>query len=183
MINYDLPKELEVAGKMMKIRYDYRAILDCIVILNTDELDERERIIAFLTVFYENPDEIEDVNEALTKAMSFISNGTDGNDTHAKLMDWEHDFPMIIAPINRVLGKEIRELPELHWWSFLEAYREVGECYWSNVVSIRVKKKKGKKLEKWEQEFYKNNKKDIDLPVKYSQEEDDLFAKLWGEIQ
>lgn len=183
MINYTLPKTLEVSGKDLAIRYDYRAILDCISILNADDLNESEKAISFLTVFYVNPEEIEDYEEAIKKAMEFISNGTDDNKTNKSYMDWEHDFKMIVSPISRVIGKDVREIPEYHWWSFLGAYMEIGECYWSNVISIRVKRSKGKKLEKWEQEFYQNNKNDIDLPIKYSQEEDDLFSKLWGQIE
>lgn len=183
MIDYTLPKVLEVAGKELSIRYDWRAILDCIVILNAEDLDEREKAVAFLEVFYVNPEEIEDYEEAIKKAMAFISNGTDDNQSKKEYMNWEHDFPMIIAPISRVAGKDIRELPELHWWSFLGYFMEIGECYWSSVVSIRVKKSNGKKLEKWEQEFYREHKKDIDLHLKYSKQEDDLFAELWGQIQ
>ena len=48
---------------------------------------------------------------------------------------------------------------------------EIGEGTFATVVSIRDKKAKGKKLEDWEREFYKENKTLIDLDVKYSEEE------------
>lgn len=182
MIDYSLPTTLNIAGKDLAIRYDYRAILDCMEILRADDLDERERTIAFLEVFYENAEEIEDLNEAIKKAIAFISNGTDDNDTHREYMRWDHDFKFIVSPVNKVLGTEIRSLPELHWWTFLGAFREIGECYFQNIVSIRHKKMKHQKLEKWEQEFYRDNQRDIDLPVKYKKNEENLLSMLWDGV-
>ena len=46
----------------------------------------------------------------------------------------------------------------LHWWTFLGAYMEIGESLFSQILSVRMKKAKGKKLEDWEREFYKENK-------------------------
>lgn len=54
---------------------------------------------------------------------------------------------------------------------FLGAYMEIGESLFSQILSVRMKKAKGKKLEDWEREFYKENKTLIDLDVKYSEEE------------
>ena len=48
---------------------------------------------------------------------------------------------------------------------------EIGESLFSNVVSIRQKKAKGQPLEKWEKEYYKENKALIDLKEKYTEEE------------
>ena len=87
------------------------------------------------------------------------------------VMDWEHDAPVIIPSVNRVLGKEIRAMQYLHWWTFLGAYMEIGESLFSQILSVRMKKAKRKKLEDWEREFYKENKTLIDLDVKYSEEE------------
>ena len=42
----------------------------------------------------------------------------------------------------------------------------IGEGLFSNIVRIRHKKAKGKKLEKYEQEFYKENKSLIDFETK-----------------
>ena len=65
-------------------------------------------------------------------------------------MDGEQDFPFIVGPVNRVLGKEIRSLKYLHWWSFLSAYTEIGDCTFQKIVSIRSKRAKGMRLEKGE---------------------------------
>jgi hypothetical protein len=56
---------------------------------------------------------------------------------------------------------------------------EIGECTFSNIVSIREKKIKGKKLEKYEQEFYRENRKLIDLPHKLTAEEEEFLNSDW----
>jgi hypothetical protein len=51
----------------------------------------------------------------------------------------------------------------LHWWTFLGAYMEIGECYFQQVVGIRSKKANGKRLDKSDEEFYRKHKADVDL--------------------
>ena len=100
------------------------------------------------------------------------------------LMDWEQDAALIIPAVNRVAGHEVRAEKYIHWWTFLGYYMEIGESAFSQVVSIRQKKAKGKPLEKWEQEYYRENKRLIDLRTKYTHEEceerDRLNALLQG---
>lgn len=48
---------------------------------------------------------------------------------------------------------------------------EIGEGLFSSVISIRNKKAKGEKLEKYERTFYRENKKLIDFEKRYSEEE------------
>ena len=56
---------------------------------------------------------------------------------------------------------------------------EIGECTFSTVVSIRSKRAKGKKLDKWEEEFYRENRKMIDLPQKLTAEEQEFLNSDW----
>ena len=65
------------------------------------------------------------------------------------MMDWEQDSAVIIPAVNKVLGKEIRSMPYCHWWTFLGAYMEIGDGVYQQILQIRQKKLKGKKLEKW----------------------------------
>ena len=104
-------------------------------------------------------------------------------------MDWEQDFNYIIAPINRVLGKEIREIPYdfdantggLHWWTFMSAYMEIGgDCMFSQIVSIRDKQARGKKLEKYEREWLRRNADIVNLKQKFTGKENELFHEWMG---
>lgn len=166
---YDLPTALFVGGEMKKIRSDYRAVLDICAALSDPELNDRDKAAVMLTILYEDPQAaMADPEEAVKQALWFIGGGDEAQDARPrpKLMDWEQDFPVLVGAINRVAGTEIRALPYLHWWTFISYYMEIGECSFAQIVAIRNKKARGKKLEKWEQDYYKDNKSLIDFKRK-----------------
>ena len=190
-MTYELPKSVSIRGKKLDIRSDFRAVLDIIAALNDPELSEQEKLAAAIEIFFINPEDIphDGGQEAANAVMWFISGGTEdtGCKTARKVMDWEQDLSYIIAPVNRVLGCEIRERDYLHWWTFLSAYYEIGECVFSNIVSLRIKKSKGKKLETWEKDFYRENKSMIDLKERVSsaqlEKEHDIIEKIFAQNQ
>ena len=184
---WDLPTSVEIDGVSYKIRNDcdFRVVLDCIVALNDNELTDEEKIYCALFIFYEEFEEMQNkanVEIAIKEMFKIINYGEEQDKeepSKPKLMDWEHDFKVLVAPINRVLGCEIRLAKYLHWYTFLSGYYEIGECQFSTIVSIRNKRLKGKKLEKWEQDFYKENKKMIDLPQNLTEEEQEWLDNDW----
>lgn len=176
----------------MPIRSDFRAVLDCVQIMSDREIDDRERTLLLLEVFYdtwlEQVDEEtvaehgwweirqEDYQEAVDRAFWFIGGGKEApSSKKPKLMDWEQDFSLIAAPVNRVLGFDCRDVPYLHWWSFLAAYNEIGDCLFAQVVGIRRKKSKGQKLDKSEQAFASENPDLVNFKVKTTASEDAVF--------
>ena len=172
---WDFPTSLNIGGVDYEIRTDFRAVLDLLTALNDKELhDEDEKIEAYiksrivLEIMFPQCDDIpeEYIQEAIDKVADFIDMGIADNGKKVKTMDWEQDAPILIPAINKVLNKEIRAEKYVHWWTFLGAYMEIGESLFSSVVNIRLKKAKGKKLEKYEQEFYKENKSLIDFETK-----------------
>ena len=187
-MKYGLPKYVEIDGSEHEIRYDYRVILEIIEALNDPELDDQERALALLQIFYVNLDEITDYDEAVQACFKFINGGKEEHTSkkHSRVMDWEQDFPIIVAPINRVLGYEIRSIEYdienntggLHWWTFLSAYMEIGDCLYAQIVRIREMRAKGKPLDKSDREFYRKNRDLIDRKRHYTEEENDL-VKQW----
>lgn len=172
---WDFPTSLNIGGKEYDIRTDFRAVLDLLTALNDEELtDENPQIEAYmksrviLEIMFPNCDDIpvEHIQEAIDKVSDFIDMGIADGTKKYKTMDWEQDAPILIPAINKVLNTEVRAEKYLHWWTFLGAYMEIGESLFTNVVSIRLKKAKGKKLEKHEQEFYKENRSLIDFESK-----------------
>ena len=181
---YDLPKTLEVCGTEYEIRSDFREILDILEVLNDLELKEQERGILALLFFYPQFEEMppECYQEAIEQCFWFINGGeheTQTDKNPPRLMDWQQDFQYIIAPVNRVIGHEIRADAYFHWWTFLSAYMEIGECTFAQIVHIRDAKNRGKKLDASDREWYQKNRKLVDLKTKYTSEEENLL-KLWG---
>lgn len=179
---WELPTSVEVGGIMRDIRWDYRAALDVCVALSDPEFSNEDRALALLQILYPDWEEIspQDLQEAVTKGLWFLNGGSDEEPTRKapKLMDWEQDFQMIVSPINRVIGREIREPTPLHWWTFLSAYYEIGDCLFAQVVRIREKKARGKQLDKAEREWYRNNRELVDFKTTYTQAEQDLLEQF-----
>lgn len=188
---WNFPTSLNIGGVEYEIRTDYRVILDLLMALNDPELSDSDKKMSaymksrvILEIMFPDWDNIpqEHIQEALDKVSEFIDMGIGDDSKKPKTMDWEQDAPIIIPSINKVLNKEIRAEKYMHWWTFLGAYMEIGEGLFSNIIHIRQKKAKGKKLEKWEQEFYKENKSLIDFQhkEKRSNEEKEMLRDYFG---
>lgn len=170
----ELPTSINVGGKDEPIRTDYRDILNIFSAFNDEELSREEKVLVCLRIFYINIDDI-DINlyeEAYNKAVIFMDQGRENNGTpEPKLMDWEQDENLIFPAVNKVAGMEVRACEYMHWWTFIGYYMGIGESVFSEVINIRAKKQKNKKLEKNEKEFYSKNKDLVDLKIHYSKEE------------
>lgn len=189
---YYLPKTVEINGKELNIRYDFRVILDIMAMLNDPDLDKADKAQAAIEMFYcDSEAALATPQVALENLFWFIDQGNETKDTKKspRLIDWEQDFNLIIAPVNRVLGYESRavdydmekNIGGLHWWTFLAAYMEIGgDCTFSQVVSIRDKQARGKKLEKWEREWLRHNRDIIVLKTRYSTEDDEILKQFIG---
>ena len=181
-MNYGLPKSVEVNGVEYKIRSDYRPILDICSAMNDPDLEPEDIVIIAMNIFYEDCDSIplEDWKEAVEKCFAFINMDEDQGPKRPKLVDWEQDFNYIIAPINRVAGTEVRALDYLHWWTFISYYYEIGgDCTFAQIVSIRDKLARGKKLDKQDREWLRNNAHLVHFKNKYSAAEKETL-KQWG---
>ena len=171
MIGWTLPKTVKVGGKEYKIETDYRDILSILFHLQNRNDTEAERIYIALALFYTDFGMIPKTHyrEASEQMMSFIACGMEKDARPApKLIDWEQDAPLIVADINKVAGREVRELPYLHWWTFIAYFNGIGEGQLSTVVGIRQKKAKGKALSEWEREYYRDHKEAVDFQHRQS---------------
>ena len=126
---YDLPTSLSVCGADYEIRSDYRAALDVLAVFAAADLTNELKVLAALDIFY--PDFFKMPDEhipAAVKHMTWVLDCGDEGDNRKrpKVMDWEQDFQYIVAPINRVVGQEVRAMPYFHWWSFVSAYSAPG---------------------------------------------------------
>ena len=74
----------------------------------------------------------------------------------------------MVADVNKVAGQEIRAMPFLHWWTFLSYFHTIGQGQLSTIVGIRDKLRRGKKLESWEKEYYRENRDKVELKKRYS---------------
>lgn len=164
-----LPTFIEINNDRYELRTDYRYGLTVMQAFEDDNLTDSEKaFIAVKILFKDIPQDIP-FDKLYEKAVWFLDCGMDAEGDCEKvkptapLYSWKQDEQMIFSAINKVAGKEIRTIDYMHWWTFIGLFNEIGEGAFSTVVSIRNKRHKHKKLEKWELDFYREHKSIIEL--------------------
>ncbi|MDY4880321.1 MAG: hypothetical protein SO137_08010, partial [Gemmiger sp.] len=69
---------------------------------------------------------------------------------------------VIVADVNRVAGQEVRALPFLHWWTFVAYFNAIGEGQLSTLLRVRNKLRRGRRLDPWEMDYYRENRALVD---------------------
>ncbi len=191
-----LPEVLTVDGEDYPIRTDYRNVLQVFEAFQDLELQPEEKWIVAIYLLFEDFTCDDDVlqttqdgfniGEAQKQIIWFISAGQpEMQILELPVYNWTQDEQMIFSAVNKVAGKETRELEYLHWWTFLGYFNEVGEGTFSFIVGIRNKLNKGKKLEKHEKEFLSHNKELVLMKkpkTKEEQEQEDAYKALLDEV-
>ncbi len=175
---YSLPEVAEFGGRKYGLNTDFRNILKIFSQLERQELPDiiRWRIAGLL--FYSPELQEEDYEAGLLYLAEFLQPGETSASKSRKMLDWQADASAIIAGVNAASGQEIRLLPKVHWWTFLSWFHAMPPGELSTRVSIREKLQKGKKLEPWEQEYYRQNKQAVDLKPAYTQQENEEIKRL-----
>ena len=162
-----LPDKLSIRGQPYDIRPDFRNILTIMEALSDDELSEAQKVYICLRRLYINfsdiPEEL--YSDAAEQAVRFIEcESHRGKPTKARTVDWVKDEQLLFAAVNTVAGVEVRDVPYMHWWTFMGYFQSIdSESLYGFVLQIRQKKSKHKKLEKREREFYAANKELVDI--------------------
>lgn len=179
---YELPTYADIDGVRYFVRSDFRATLDIIEILNDADLTDDQRTLIALEIMFEHFDEMPQsaYQEAVSFLEWFIAGGDDEpSGKKPKLVDWGHDFKRIVQPVNRILGYEVRSCDYMHWWTFLGAFFEIGDCHFAHVVDIRNKRAKGRKLDKTDRQFYRENRSAVDFPAPRLSKDEQAALDEW----
>ncbi len=191
-----LSKTLTVGGVEYDIDTDYRNVLRIFEAFEDPELSQEEKwivaIFRMFSSFCDDDDVLQaaqdgfDISEAQKQILWFIAAGhPEKQIIELPVYSWSQDEQIIFSAVNKVAGRETRELKYLHWWTFLGYFNEVGEGTFSFIVGIRNKLNKGKKLEKHEKEFLSHNKDLVRLEKRKSKEELEVeahYKEVWGNL-
>ena len=159
---YRLPEQVSLGGKTYDLNTDFRQILKIFRCFADESLPEVLRWQVALRLFYRQPVAQAQQQAAMEYLADFIRCGA--QETPGKpLFSWEADAGAIIAGVNQAAHQEIRALPYVHWWTFLSWFHAMPPGQLSTVVTIRDKLRRGKKLEPWEKDFYRENKAQVDM--------------------
>ena len=173
---FDLPTFVTVSGTEYPVRTDFRVVLEIFVMLDDPDLTDADKSEALIRMFYsERPS---DPDTALQAFTDFVDprHGSQGKKSSGRLIDWQQDFDLMVAPINHILGFECRAAEYLHWRTFLSAYLEIPpESVFARVLRIREKLRTGKKLEKNERSWYNKNRDLVHMKPKFSRAEEEII--------
>ncbi len=200
-----LPKELTVGGVDYPIRTDYHNVLDVFEAFQDPDLAYSEKWeVAIYMMFecfscyddafeaaeagflVENAENEFPIDEAMKQISWFITAGQPEKEVLAlPVYNWKQDEQMIFSAVNKVAGMETRELPYLHWWTFVGYFNEIGEGTFTYIMGIRHKINSGKKLEKHEREFLAKNHDLVEIKPVLTEEEqaqEDAYKELVDEV-
>ena len=181
---YGLPTSVEIDGVECKFNSDFRDILDLFECLNDPDLLETERVLIALELFYTDDCYKINIESAIKEMFAFISQVEEVDDKpepeHKPLYDWKQDYNIIIAPVNKILGYDVRGKEYVHWWTFLSAFMEIGESTFNTYVGIRDKLNRGKKLESYEERIVKENRDKIIIKKKVDAQTQSLMDEILG---
>lgn len=176
--NSGLPVALTVGGEEVPIRSDYRVALDIFLALTDPELDAYNRAMELLEILYEDEIAPEDYEEAIKQGLWFLRGGEEEKtEKGPQLVSWSQDFNYIASPISKIIGRDIRGMGYLHWWTFLSAYMGIGDCLFADIVRIRDKKARGKPLDKADRDFYRRNREIIDIKKSLTDAEQEILSE------
>lgn len=181
----ELPLALTINGRKYPIDTDYRNVLQIVIAMNDENLTDRDKAYICMRRLFENMTDLpkDDYQEAYEKASDFIACGMVGDRGSPNIVNWEKDQPLIFPEINKIAGCEVRALPYMHWWTFLGYFQSVDrEGLWGSVLTIRQKRAKGKKLEKYEKEFMSANKSLISMKKQDRKKNRDPLKALFDEL-
>ncbi len=180
MTGWELPETALIGGKKYHINADFRDVLEVIEYLTEMQEDEAVRRYVAMSLFFDGFEDMPQnhYEEAFRFMADFIAAGEeDDGISHPKVIDWKQDRNMIASEVNKVAGTEVRALRFLHWWTFMGYFSCIGDGQLALIVSIREKRRQGKRLEKFEQEFYRKNRSRVDFRQMVTQEEQDELDK------
>ena len=171
---FELPTALTVNGREWAINSDYRDVLRTLTAFEDPDLTDGEK--AYICLYNTYPDLARipagDLQAAFDAAVAFIDHGRrDGERPGPRTMDWTQDASLIFPAVNRAAGFEVRGVPYMHWWTFMGYFMEIRDTTYATILGLRGKRARGKKLEKDEKEFWKQNRGLCELLKRRSEEE------------
>lgn len=182
-----LPEAVLIDGEKYPINTDYRTAIKIIVAFESEELTGFEKNEIMLEMLYGENNIPDNTAQALEMALRFlngdceeIENSPDEDDSSGdcRLYSFTQDARYIFSGILQTHGIDITDT-DMHWWKFIVLFMDLDkDCFFSQLLSIRSRLKKGT-LTKEERAWYNENKKIVDLPEHYSEEEAEMLGRFF----
>lgn len=176
-----LPSSLEVQGVQLAINADWRPCVNIMRMFERQDLTDSEKILCMVEILYvdEVPDSM--VADAAEQAIWFLNLGDDPRakassktSSAGRLFSWEQDLKYIISAVEHASHVSIRSQEFYHFWEFMSAFFETGECILNTLIHQRKLKKTGKQS-KMDREWWAENKDIAELKVELTTDEQEVL--------
>jgi len=128
-----LPRKVEIDNREYKINYDFRTSILFEIMIQDDELDDKEKIYNALLLYYPViPDNLE---EAIKQILWFYRGGKDINEGSSgvsmgkstRAYSFEYDDDYIYSAFLTQYDIDLQDIEDLHWWKFKAMFRALKE--------------------------------------------------------
>lgn len=142
-----LPEAVEIDGRAVPIRTDFRTCLRVILAFEDRDLTASEKHAILLANLYPEPPA--NLEAAIRQGIKFLDGGrgaVDGEEgeTGPRLYSFTKDSNLIYAAFRQTHGIDLAT-EQLHWWQFLALFSDLGaDTAFCQLVSLRRRVKTGR---------------------------------------
>jgi len=172
-----LPQKVEIDNIEYRINYDFRTSILFEIMMQDDELDDKEKIYNALLLYYPViPDNLE---EAIKQILWFYRGGKEisegssgvamGKSTRAYSFEYDDDY--IYSAFLTQYGIDLQDIEDLHWWKFKAMFKSLKED--NEIVKIMGYRSMtiNSNMSKEQKDFYSNMKKIYAIPLSKSKKQ------------
>lgn len=138
-----LPSEFQGAKRTYKVQTDFRQGLKFFKILQDKEFSEETKYELYIVCFFGEGVQVdrEDLEGMFEFIGSYLAGGDQGEKTEGKkVFDFMVDSGRLYSAFRQVYGINLLT-EDLHWWEFLQLFKDiVSETKLTQVMDIRGKK-------------------------------------------
>jgi hypothetical protein len=143
----ELPTSVDISDKEYQINADFRTCLKIIMAFEDNELTPQEKHQVLLSNFY--PTVPANTQEAIAQAQWFLNGDKSENEdkneeSPVRVYSFSKDANFIFAAFRQTHGIDLQK-EDLHWWTFLALFMDLGQdTTFCQLVGLRKRLKSGK---------------------------------------
>jgi hypothetical protein len=186
-----VPTTVNIGNKEYEINSDFRISILFELMMQDNELDDKEKIIQALNLYY--PEIPEDINKAVDMLLWFYRGGKDitsngkgaGRGKIGQIYSFDYDDDYIYSAFLDQYGIDLQDIEYLHWWKFKAMFKSLKED--NEIVKIMGYRAMdlSKIKDKEQRAYYKKMKELYKIPEKINKNEqekiNDIQRALMGD--
>lgn len=174
-----VPKTITIDNKEYEINSDFRTSILFELLMQDSSVDDGDKIIMALNLYYEDIPPKQYWKEAIEKILWFyrcgkdieLSKGKGKGKSDIQIYSFEHDDDYIYAAFIDQYGIDLHDIDQLHWWKFKAMFKSLKE----NNEIVKIMKYRSMDLskikDKEEKAYYKKMQNLYKIPVSKNEQE------------